>query len=195
MTAASWRPTREPPATGWPGPSPPPGSARPTCRPHPSPGWAAACATVARLAAPLRPVLAVVDGPIDSATTPPSSDAASGARGRHRCGGLDARRPGAGRRRASGATGHPRQPAAGCRCCGPIRASWTRWWPWPARCAPGHPLRSRKTDPGPDGRRAIAFRIAFRRARTTRSSRCTLREMARAAHHAAPEQRGVVGSS
>ena len=31
-------------------------------------GWAAACATVARLAAPFRPVLAVVDGPIDSAT-------------------------------------------------------------------------------------------------------------------------------
>jgi hypothetical protein len=31
-------------------------------------GWAAACATVARLAAPFRPVLAVVDGPLDSAT-------------------------------------------------------------------------------------------------------------------------------
>ena len=31
-------------------------------------GWAAACATVARLAAPLRPVLAVVDGPIDDTT-------------------------------------------------------------------------------------------------------------------------------
>jgi hypothetical protein len=31
-------------------------------------GWAAACATVARLSAPLRPVLAVVDGPIDSTT-------------------------------------------------------------------------------------------------------------------------------
>ena len=33
-----------------------------------TPGWAAACATVARLTAPLRPVLAVVDGPIDSTT-------------------------------------------------------------------------------------------------------------------------------
>jgi hypothetical protein len=31
-------------------------------------GWAAACATVARLAEPLRPVLAVVDGPVDSTT-------------------------------------------------------------------------------------------------------------------------------
>ena len=39
-------------------------------------GWAAACATVARLAAPLRPVLAVVDGPIDS-TTAAVLDAAS----------------------------------------------------------------------------------------------------------------------
>ena len=34
----------------------------------PVPGWAAACATVARLAAPLRPVLAVVDGPLDGTT-------------------------------------------------------------------------------------------------------------------------------
>jgi hypothetical protein len=31
-------------------------------------GWAAACATVARLADPLRPVLAVMDGPVDSTT-------------------------------------------------------------------------------------------------------------------------------
>lgn len=32
------------------------------------PGWAAACVVAARLAAPLRPALAVVDGPVDGAT-------------------------------------------------------------------------------------------------------------------------------
>jgi hypothetical protein len=31
-------------------------------------GWAAACATVARLVAPFRPVLAVMDGPLDDLT-------------------------------------------------------------------------------------------------------------------------------
>jgi hypothetical protein len=39
-------------------------------------GWAVACATVARLTAPLRPVLAVVDGPIDSTTAAVLSAAA-----------------------------------------------------------------------------------------------------------------------
>ena len=76
VTAGSWRPTPERRAIGSPGPSPPPGSARSPYRRPPFRGGRRPVPPWPRLAAPLRPVLAVVDGPLD-ATTEAVLDAAS----------------------------------------------------------------------------------------------------------------------